>query len=126
MNDETVIRLWKIVYCVSGIFIPLIIIFGFLFNRFNIFNMILSLLGCLFQLLIFLGLRLRNNQALFVYSTIGLTIIHFNLLIYLIYMSKTLTKHLRYDLERDIQTNQTEFKYCLQIKICRFFSSNRS
>ena len=120
MNDDNVVHLWKIVYFISGIFIPFMIIVNIFFNRFNIFNIILSLSACFFQLLIFLSLRLRNQQTLFIYATIFLTIIHFNLLIYLIYMSRALTKNIRYDLEKEIRTNQTEFKYRLQIKFCEF------
>lgn len=120
MNDENVVRLWKIVYFISGIFIPFMIIVNICFNRFNVFNIILSFFGCFFQLLIFLSLRLRNQQTLFIYATIFLTIIHFNLLIYLIFMSKALTKNIRDDLEKEIRTNQTQFKYRLQIKFCEF------
>jgi arginine exporter protein ArgO len=95
------------------------IIFGFIFNRFNIFNMISSTLACIFQFTMFLGLQLHNHKALFMYSTVFLTIVHICTFIYLLYMTQTLTKNIRDDLEKDIFTNHTELKYNMQIKLCK-------
>jgi heme/copper-type cytochrome/quinol oxidase subunit 4 len=119
MNDNTLLRLWFISYYISGILIPLMIIFGFIFNRFNVFNMIFSALACIFQFTMFLGLQLRNHKALFMYSTIFLTVVHICTFIYLIYMTQTLTENIRYDLENDIFTNSTELNYKMQIKLCK-------
>lgn len=120
MNDHILLRLWFITYYVSSILIPLMIIFGYLFNRFNIFNMFFSILACFFQFTMFLGLQLRDQKGLFMYSTIFLTFIHFLTLIYLIYMTLTLTDNIRNDLEKQIfsSSNITQFKYNFQIKLC--------
>jgi hypothetical protein len=95
------------------------IIFGFIFNRFNIFNMIFSILACFFQFTMFLGLQLRDHKALFMYSTIFLTIVHISTFLYLLYMTQTLTNNIRYDLEKDIFSNYTELKYNMQIRLCK-------
>lgn len=79
--------------------------------------MIFSILACFFQLTMFLGLG--DHKGLFMYSTICLTIIHFCTLIYLVYMTQTLTNHIRNDLEKDIFSNHTELKYSIQIKFCK-------
>jgi hypothetical protein len=48
----------------------------------------------------FLGLQSRDRKALFMYSTIFLIAVHFCTLIYLLYMTQTLTNNIRYDLKK--------------------------
>lgn len=119
MKGSTLLRSWFITYYISGILIPLMIIFGFIFNRFNILNMILGILTFIFQFTMFLGLKLRDRKILFMYSTIILTIVHFCTFIYFLYVTITLTKTIRSDLENAIFSNHSKIKYDMQIKICK-------
>ncbi len=102
MNDRILLLLWFISYYISSILIPLMIILGFIFNGFNIFNMIFTILISIFsfQFTMFLGLQSRDRKALFMYSTIFLIAVHFCTLIYLLYMTQTLTNNIRYDLKK--------------------------
>ncbi|CAF0868112.1 unnamed protein product [Rotaria sordida] len=88
--------------------------------------MIFGILPCIFQFTMFLGLKLRNHNALFIYSTILLTIVHFCTFIYFLYVTQTLTNNIRYDLEKDIFTNHTKLKYNMQIKIYKCCQLDRS
>ena len=119
MNDNILLRLWHMTYYISSILIPIMIIFSFIFNHFDTFNMIFAVLACLFQFTMFLSLRLRNRKTIFMYSAICLTVVHCCTFIYFLYVTRTLTAHIRYDLEKDIFSNHTKLKYKMQIRICK-------
>ena len=119
MRESVLLRLWYIIYYVSGVLIPFMILFGLIFNRFNVFRALFSILACLFQMTMFLGLKLRNHQALFMYSTIFLTFVHIATFVYYLYMTCTLTGQVRSHLESSILDNRTEFQQSIQIKLCK-------
>ena len=119
MRENVQLRLWFIIYYLSGISIPFMILFGLIFNRFNVVRALLNILACLFQMTMFLGLKLRNHQALFMYSTTLLTLVHIGMFVSYFYMTYTLTGQVRSQLESSILGNRTEFQLSIQIKLCK-------